>query len=148
MRTGLVLAFLLAACGGGTTKPAADPATASLVSCDEVASHVGSTAQKTARLRGAATYEAIVSMVSTRCTKDAWADGTKQCLFAIATMRDGRGCASTMTDAQREAIKADAQALRKDAAGPVEDADHSADWIDHVVEEPAPKPAATAPAPK
>jgi hypothetical protein len=146
MRTGLLLVLVLAACGGGTTKPASDPATASLVSCDQAATHVGSTAQKTARLRGAATYEALVSMVSTRCTTDAWADETKQCLFAINRIRDARKCTSTMTDAQREAIKTDARALRKDAAGPVEDEDHSADWLDHVVEEPAPKPATTAPA--
>lgn len=146
MRTGLLLACLLVACGGGTSKPAADPATASLVSCDQVATHVGTTAQKTAKLRGSATYDAIVSMVSTRCTTDAWADATKQCLFAINKIREGRDCASTMTDAQREAIRTDARALRKDAAGPVEDEDHSADWIEHIVEEPAPKPAATAPA--
>lgn len=145
MRTGLFFALLLVGCSG-TSKPAADPATASLVSCDQAAKHVGSTAQKTARLRGAATYEALVSMVSTRCTTDAWTDETKQCLFGINRIRDARNCTSTMTDAQREAIKADAQALRKDAAGPVEDEDHSADWLEHVVEEPAAKPATTTPA--
>ena len=142
MRTGLLLAFLLG-CGGGATKPAADPTppvTSSLVGCDKVSEHVARTAQ-TAKLRSGASYEAIASMVSTRCTTDAWSDETKQCLFAIKTIAEGRDCATTMTDAQREAIKTDARALRKDMTGPVEGDDHTGDWIEHVVEEPATKPA-------
>jgi hypothetical protein len=45
-----------------------------------------------------------------------------------------------MTDAQRDAIHKDVQALRKENAGPVEAEDHSGDWLEHVVEE-QPKPA-------
>jgi hypothetical protein len=142
MRTGLLL-VLFVGCGGSPSKPAADPTppvTASLVDCDKVAEHVATTAQ-TAKLRSGASYEAIKSMVSTRCTTDAWSDETKQCLFAIKTVREGRDCATKMTDAQRTAIHTDAQALRKEAAGPVEGEDHSGDWIEHVVEVPATTPA-------
>lgn len=145
MRTALFLAFLLAGCGGGSSKPPAEPTppvTASLVSCDQVATHVGTTAQQKAKLRSGASYEAIVSMVSTRCTTDAWSDETKQCLFAIKAIREGRDCATKMTEEQRTAIHADVQAMRKDATGPVEGEDHSGDWLEHVVEEPAATPAA------
>ena len=114
------------------------PATASLVDCGSVAEHVATTAQHTAKLRSGASYDSIKDMVSTRCTGDQWNDETKQCLFAIKTMREGRDCASKMTDEQRQAIKAQAQALRKDNAAPVTD-DHSDDWIEHVVEEPPAK---------
>jgi len=144
MRTALVLAFLIG-CSGNPKPPAEDPtppATASLVDCDNVAKHVAQTAQ-TVKLRSGASYEAIQNLVLTHCKSDAWNDETKQCLFSIKAIREGRDCASKMTDEQRTAITADAQKLRKDMSGPVEDPDHSGDWVQHVVEEPGAKPLTT-----
>jgi hypothetical protein len=81
------------------------------------------------------THEAIDELVSTRCKADGWSDETKQCLFAIATIAEGRACADGMTEEQRTAFRTAARDLRKD--GPVEPDDHGSDWVRHVVEEPA-----------
>jgi hypothetical protein len=151
MRTAILL-VLLAGCGSNP-KPAADKPepTASMISCDQAAEHVAQTAQQSAKLRGDATYEAIKNLVTNRCTADAWSDEAKQCLFTINTIQDGRACKSKMTDAQQQALHADARALVKDqASGPTETNDNSDDWIKHVVEEPAPPGASPdwKPAPK
>jgi hypothetical protein len=133
-----VLAFLvLAACSGGSKPPAESPpppATASLLDCDKVSDHVA-TAVDADKPRPYATHAAVKELVGTRCQADAWTDETKQCLFAIKTITEGRACASTMTDEQRTAIREAARALRKEEPAPAED--NSGDWIEHVVEKPA-----------
>jgi hypothetical protein len=136
MRLFLALSLLVAC--GGSNKPAAEdpapPATSSLLDCTKVADHVAATvAAKSPPPR--VTAAAVKDMVVTRCTTDAWSDATKQCLFAIKLINEGRDCATGMTDVQREAIKAHARQLRADATGPVTDEDQSSDWIKHVVEQ-------------
>lgn len=135
MRT--ISLLFLAACGGGpksTESPA--PPTSSLLDCNKVADHVATTVAAN-KPRPGATHATVKELVETRCTADAWSDETKQCMHAIKTIKEGRECATKMTDAQRTSIKTAARALRKDAAEPVADADdHSSDWIKHVVEEP------------
>ncbi len=74
-------------------------------------------------------------MVLTRCQTDAWTHETKQCLYAIKLMSEGRACATGMTDVQRDAMKAHARQLRADAGGPTDTDDQSSDWIKHVVAE-------------
>jgi hypothetical protein len=134
MRT-RILFFVLAACGG-SSKPSAEsppPATSSLLDCVKVAEHVAATVDAGGPRTGA-THAAVHDMVVTRCTTDAWSDATKQCLHAIQTIKEGRACATGMTDEQRDAIKAHARSLR--GSGSVADTDdQSADWIKHVVEE-------------
>lgn len=133
----LVVFVALMACGG-TAKPPADPpppASSSLLDCTRVADHVATTAAAS-RPRSGATHARVKEMVSTRCTTDAWSDETRQCLFAIKTIREGRECATSMTDEQRDAIRAHARSLRADAnEASAEDDDRSADWIRHVVED-------------
>lgn len=137
------LAFLftaLVACGGSKTPPPADPAppvTSSMLDCKKVADHVADTV-RAGTPRAGVTPAAVQDMVNTRCSQDYWTDETKHCLFAIKTIREGRDCASMMTDDQRAAIKTAAAALRKDASAPADDP--SADWISHVVEAPPPAP--------
>jgi hypothetical protein len=104
-----------------------------MLDCAQVADHVASTVAAS-KPRSGATLAAVKDMVSTRCQTDAWADDTKQCLHAIATIAEGRACAAKMTDAQREAIRSQAKALRAQANEPVPEDDHSSDWIRHVVE--------------
>jgi hypothetical protein len=132
------LAFLvvLVACGG-SKKPAPEspPPAASLLDCAKVADHVATTVAAN-KPRPGATHAAVKDLVATRCQADAWSDETKQCLFAIATIKDGRACATKMTDEQHKALKAQAKALRKDAAEVADVDDHTSDWIKHVVEEP------------
>ena len=129
------LCFLLAACGG-SPKPApeAPPAAASLLTCDQVATHVAATVNTTP-LRSGATYEAVAGMVATRCKADGWSDETRRCLHGITTVAEGRACATSMTDAQRTAIRTQARSLRADAAASAAADDPSADWIEHVVQD-------------
>lgn len=135
MRTLNVL--VLVACGGNPKPPPETvPATASMIDCGEVASHVVKVLAA-ARPRPGATLEAVQSMVTSRCRADAWSDATKECLHASATIAAGRACASTMNDEQRTAITAQARALRTDTSEPSAPADSSSDWVEHVVEEPA-----------
>ncbi|MEO8701556.1 MAG: hypothetical protein ABI867_16040 [Kofleriaceae bacterium] len=131
----LVALVVLVACGGSTPSPEAPPpTTSSLLDCTTVANHVATTVAAD-KPRSGATHAAVKNLVETRCKADAWTDETKQCLHAIATIREGRACATKMTDAQRTALQAQAKALRKDASAEP-DEDRSADWIKHVVEEP------------
>jgi hypothetical protein len=132
----IVILGLLVACGG-SSKPSADsppPATSSLLDCTKVADHVATTVGQAPR--SGVTPAAVENMVLTRCQTDAWTHETKQCLYAIKVMSEGRACATGMTDVQRDAIKAHARQLRADARGPSADTDdQSADWIKHAVEE-------------
>lgn len=128
---------MLMACGGSSSKPPADPAppaTASLLDCTTVGEHVA-TIVDASKPRSGATHAAVKNMVLTRCSADAWSDATKQCLHAMTSIPEGRACATGMTDAQREALRTAAKALRGDASEPTAPDDHSADWIRHVVEE-------------
>ena len=129
--------FVFVACSGSKPSPEA-PVTpvGSMIDCAKVADHVAATVAAD-KPRTGATNAAVKDMVATRCKADAWSDETKQCLVAIATVADGRACGEKMTDAQREAIRADARALRADASEPGSADDPSSDWIRHVVEEPA-----------
>jgi hypothetical protein len=131
----LFIVALVVACGG-SSKPAADsppPATSSLLDCTKVAEHVATVARQAPR--SGVTAAMVNDMVLTRCKTDAWSHETKQCLFAIKTMIEGRACATGMTDVQRDAIKAHARQLRADASGPTDVDDPNADWIKHVVAE-------------
>jgi hypothetical protein len=130
-----VIFGLLVACGGGN-KPSTDPsppATSSLLDCAKVADHVAETVRQAPR--SGVTPAGVENMVSTRCQTDAWSHETKQCLYAIKLMSEGRACASGMTKVQRNAIAAHARQLRADTSGPVEADDQSSDWIKHVVQE-------------
>lgn len=134
MRT-TVLFLALAACGGSnkpTTEP--EPAAKSLLDCAVVAEHVAATVD-TSSPRAGATHGAVKDMVTTRCKTDAWSDETKQCLYVIKTVQEGRACATTMTDEQRTAIKTHARSLRGGAGAGSDADDQSADWVKHVVEE-------------
>src|SRR5262245_56055740 len=107
MRTlALLVVLSLPACSGGSKKPVdtPPPPTSSLLDCTKVADHVATTVAAD-KPRPGATHATIKELVETRCKADAWTDETKQCLNAIATIRDGRACAAKMTDAQRTAIK-------------------------------------------
>ena len=132
----LIVLGLLVACGG-SAKPSADsppPATSSLLDCGKVADHVATTVGGQAKTN--VTPAAVKDMVVTRCQTDAWSHETKQCLYGIKTIGEGRACATGMTDVQRDAIKVHARRLRADASGPsTEPDDQSADWIKHVVSE-------------
>src|SRR5687767_5595322 len=100
----LLTLLLLAACGG-SSKPAAEsppPATSSLLDCAKVADHVVTTVAAQPP-RSGVTPAAVGDMVRTRCQTDAWSHETKQCLYAIKAIGEGRACASGMTDAQRDA---------------------------------------------
>lgn len=132
-----VLFVVLVACGGTSKQPAdpPPPATSSLLDCTKVAEHVATTVDAS-KPRSGATHAAVKDMVAIRCKTDAWTDETRQCLYAIATIREGRACATGMTDEQRDAIRAHARSLRADASGSNADSDdQSADWIRHVVED-------------
>jgi hypothetical protein len=131
------LLVLVVACAGGKPPPESPaPPTSSLLDCAKVADHVATTVAAD-KPRPGATHAAVRELVATRCQADAWTDETKQCLHAIKTIRDGRVCATKMTDEQRTAIRTQAKALRKKATEPVADADDpSSDWIRHVIEEP------------
>ena len=131
------LAFVfLAACSGGTKttpdKPA--PPTSSLLDCAKVADHVASVVSKD-KPRPGATHGAVHELVGTRCTADKWDDATKQCLFVITSVSEGRACADRMTGAQKESIMAAAKELRKANAGTDAIDDHEGDWIKHVVQD-------------
>ncbi len=128
-----VFLFVLVACGSNKPAPEPVPAATSLVDCDRVADHVAATVDAN-RPRTWATHAAVHDMVNVRCKTDAWSDETKQCLYAIKTVQEGRACATGMTDVQREAIKKHARTLRGDASGSGDD-DQSTDWVRHVVEE-------------
>lgn len=136
MRLALLVGLLIA-CGGSSKPPAEDPsppATASLLDCAKVADHVAKTVAAQP-VRSGVTPVAVKDMVATRCKTDAWSDETRQCLYGIKLISDGRACASGMTDVQRDAIKAHARQLRADATAPSDTEDQSADWVKHVVEE-------------
>jgi hypothetical protein len=132
MRVFLFVAVI--GCGHGKPSPESPPAATSMLDCAKVADHVGAVVGAD-KPRPGATPAAVKDLVATRCEADKWSDDTKQCLNAIATIKDGRACAAKMTDEQRQAIKTQARALRKDTP-PVEPDDHGSDWIRHVVEEP------------
>ncbi len=137
MRSLVVL--LLAACGGSPKQPEPPPpATSSMLDCDTVATHVATTVTAE-KPRPGINQGMIKELVAGHCQSDKWNDDTKQCLDAIKTIAEGRACASKMTEDQRTAIKTAAKALRKDAptADPADD--HTADWIEHVVEPPGTK---------
>jgi hypothetical protein len=137
MRALVVLTFVIS-CSSGSKKPpeAPGPATASLLTCVQVADHVAKTVVAD-KPRPGATHATVKDLVSTRCQADAWTDETKRCLNAIATIRDGRACATQMTEDQRTALRTQARALRKDATqSAIDPDDHSSDWVRHVVEEP------------
>ena len=125
--------FVVACAGSPAPKTTPEPVAGSLLDCAKVADHVAKTVDA-AKPRPGVTHEAIDGLVAGHCKADAWSDETKQCLFAIATIAEGRACADKMTAEQRTAIQTDARALRKDATGPVEPDDHDADWVRHVVE--------------
>ena len=148
MRLALLFTTLVA-CGSSSPKaeapPPPPPATSSLLDCTKVADHMADDVRASTP-RAGVTPAAVQDMVNMRCTQDYWSDATKQCLFATKAMREARSCASTMTDDQRTAIRTAARALRKDASAPPED-DTSADWIQHVVDEPCSGPEC-APTPK
>jgi hypothetical protein len=133
----VVIACLLVGCGG-SNKPPADPpppATSSLLDCAKVADHVAAIVAGQAT-RSGVTPAAVKDMVAIRCQTDAWSNETRQCLYAIKSMTDGRACATGMTDVQRDAIKAHARQLRADASGSTADTDDpSSDWVKHVVED-------------
>jgi hypothetical protein len=131
MRT--LLVCLIVACGGSKPAPESVPEATSLLACDKVADHVAATLLATAEQPRASAAE-VKDMVTTRCTADVWSDETKRCLHAITSIVDGRACGTTMTDAQREAIRTAARALRAANEQPPPD-DHG-DWVRHVVEEP------------
>jgi hypothetical protein len=134
MRT-LALVVALAACGSSTkssTEP--EPAAGTLLDCAKVAEHVATTVDASKR-RSGITHGPVKEMVSIRCETDAWSDETKQCLYAIKTVQEGRACATGMTDVQRTALKAHAKSLRPPNGSASEEDDHSGDWIKHVVEE-------------
>ena len=131
MRLPVILGLLIAC---GSSKPATDPpppATSSMLDCSKVADHVAATVGT--QTRSGVTPGAVKSMVSTRCQTDGWSHETKQCLFAIKSVTEGRACATGMTDVQRDAIKAHARQLRSDASTTTDDT--SSDWIKHVVED-------------
>jgi hypothetical protein len=133
----LVLLFLVACSGSKPPAESPAPKTSSLLDCAKVADHVATTVAAN-KPRPGASHAAVKDLVATRCQADAWTDETKQCLFAIKTIPEGRACATKMTDEQRTAIKTQAKALRKDATRPVDEPDdQSSDWVRHVVEEPA-----------
>lgn len=132
-----VLILVVAACGGSNQPPAEAPApaTSSLLDCTRVAEHVATTVAAS-RPRSGATHARVKDMVTTRCSTDGWTDETRQCLYAITSIREGRACTASMTDEQRDAIRAHARSLRADAkAASADEDDQSADWIRHVVEE-------------
>ena len=134
MRTLLFLA--LVACGGGTPKTTETPApsTSSMLDCDKVADHVATVVSKD-KPRPGATHGAVHELVNARCAADKWTDDTKQCLFVITSVKEGRACADKMTDAQKESIKTAAKELRKANAGTDPVDDHEGDWIKHVVQD-------------
>lgn len=105
-----------------------------MLDCDKVAAHVAATLE-TDRPQARVTPAAVHDMVTTRCRTDAWSDETKQCLHAIKTIREGRACATSMTDEQREAIQTQARSLRTADTASTEE-EPSADWIRHVIGEP------------
>jgi hypothetical protein len=137
MRAMRALALLVVfACSSNKPAPESPEPAASMIDCAKVADHVAATVAAD-KPRTGATNAAVKEMVATRCEKDAWSDEAKRCLNAIATIAEGRACGEQLTEAQREAIRADARALRKDATEPVAEDDRTSDWIKHVVEEPA-----------
>lgn len=131
----LVLLSLLACGGGHQPPPESPPPAASLLHCAEVADHVATTLSSD-RPQAAASPVAVKDLISTRCTADAWSDETRRCLYAIKTIREGRACATGMTEAQRDALRAQARSLRAANATPPPEDDPSDDWIRHVVGEP------------
>lgn len=130
-----VLFITVIACGGKSTPApeAPPPATSSMLDCKQVADHV-TTIVSESKPRAGITPAAVQEMVSVRCGTDGWTDETRRCVFGVKTIREARGCASTMTDEQRTAIRTHAARLRKDAVTQT-DPDDSTDWISHVVEE-------------
>jgi hypothetical protein len=132
MRT-LVLVVALGACSGSNKSPAEpEPAAGTLLDCAKVAEHVATTVDAS-KPRSGITHGPVKEMVTIRCETDAWSDETKQCLYAINTVQEGRACATGMTDVQRTALKTHAKSLRAPTGS--EEEDHSGDWIKHVVEE-------------
>src|SRR5881394_2500797 len=101
MRLALLFTSVIA-CGSSSPKPEAPPppATSSLLDCSQIADHLAADV-RAATPRAGVTPAAVQDMVSTCCTTDYWSDQTKQCMFATKTIKDARGCASTMTDDQR-----------------------------------------------
>jgi len=131
----LALLFVVACSSSKPTPESPGPITASLLDCEKVAEHVATTVVAD-KPRAGVTHATVKELVSTRCQADKWTDETKQCLNTIATIKDGRACATQMTDEQRISIRTAARVLRKDPAPG--DPDPGSDWIRHVVEEPAP----------
>jgi len=134
MRAALVL--VLIGCGGPAARPESPnpPPTSSMLDCSKVGDHVATVVARD-KPRPNITPAAITELVTTRCEGDGWSDDTRHCLFAIATVAEGRDCASKMTEEQRTAIMAAARELRKAAGGAGETDDHEADWIRHVVQD-------------
>ncbi len=131
----ILLVVALAACGGPKSPTETTPPTSSLLDCAKVADHVATVVSKD-KPRPGATHGSVNEMVTTRCTADKWDDATKQCLFVITSVKEGRACADKMTDDQKVAIKNAAKELRaKNAGGTVPDDDHESDWIKHVVQD-------------
>src|SRR5688572_7584697 len=107
----VVVLALVVGCSGGSKPPPKSPdaPSGSLLDCAKVADHVATTVS-TNKPRPGATHATVKEMVSTRCQADAWTDETKQCMHAIATIKDGRACAAKMTDDQRKALRTQARA--------------------------------------
>jgi hypothetical protein len=127
---------LLFGCGG-SQKPSEDPpppTTGSLLDCERVAERVATTVDASSPRPGA-THAAVKGMISTRCRTDGWSDATRQCLHAMTSIREGRACATGMTDEQRDAIRAHARSLRADASASADTDGPATDWIKHVVED-------------
>ena len=131
MRT-LVIALVLAACGGGSSKSStmakAGP------SCGDVAdSMVAMMAEgKESTKAFVDAKEDFVTLIRTRCDEDAWTAEAKQCLATMKSREDAERCSTLLTEQQQQSLVRDQKA--KFGAGSEYDP-------------PEPEPAAAPPAP-
>jgi hypothetical protein len=109
MRTA-VIALVLAACGGNGSKSStmakAGP------TCGDVANAmVGMMAEgKESTKAFVDAKEGFVTIISTRCTDDAWTAEAKQCLATMKSREDAERCSTLLTEQQQANLVRDQKA--------------------------------------
>ncbi len=112
----IVLAVVLAACGGSSTpptdpsavaKPAADPAP-----CEDAAANAVTFLSKDAPA------DKVKVVITKHCTAEAWTVDTRKCLLTAKSVEEIEACAKSFTPEQQTALRHDVETLDAGSGAP------------------------------
>ncbi len=114
----LILASVLAACGGGAKQVDTTPVKAGAPACEKMADHlVGLMKQGAAAGAPQEASDRITQVLIERCTVDGWSIAAQQCFLGVATLEESDRCAPMLTVPQRDAADRAMKDAFPEAAG-------------------------------